>query len=67
MMVMMIVEDGDYGEDRMVRATVVVIKVMMTMKIVMANVLSTHFVTVHRSFSYKERNAHWQVYIQWSW
>lgn len=67
MMVLVIVEDGDYAKDRMVMATVVVVRVMVMMKIVMANVLSTHFVTVHQLFPYKERTVHWQVYIQWSW
>lgn len=67
MMEMMIVEDGDNGEERMVTVMVVVVRVMMIMKIVMANVLYTHFVIVHQPFPYKERTAHWKVYIQWSW
>lgn len=68
LMEMMIVEDGDdNGEERMVMVTVVVVRVMMIIKTVMANALYTHFVTVHQPFPYKERTAHWQVYIQWSW
>lgn len=64
---MMIVEDGYNGEERMVMVMVVVVRVVMIIKTVMANALCTHFATVHQPFPYKERATHRQVYIQWSW
>lgn len=62
-MEMMIVEDGDdNGEERMVMVTVVVVRVMMIIKTVMANALYTHLVTVHQPFLTR-RKLHTGKYI----